>query len=344
MKSLSFKISVVFILALSIVSIFAYLVIPDKSSNANQQQLEIALKAPFFKTDVLLLNENVKDRPSFIKRLFFGESLQSNFLPIKTYHFLKDEVQISTPIGRNKIFNKDQLKFPGSLEKNIIQKSYLFGTDRYGRCVLSRLILGIRVSLFIGFLAVIVSVFIGITLGAIAAYFGGIIDQLILYIINVTWSLPTLLLVFAIVLSFGKSISIIFLAVGLTMWVDVARIVRGQILSIKTQQYITAAKGLAYSHKTIILKHILPNILGPILVIASANFAIAILIESGLSYLGFGIQPPAPSIGNMLYENYGYAISGKPFIALIPALMIMSLVLMFNIIGSGLRDKFDLKS
>ena len=127
------------------------------------------------------------------------------------------------------------------------------------------------------------------------------------------------------------------------MWVDVARIVRGQIMSLKEIQYVEAAKSMGFKTWRIIIRHILPNILGPVMVIAAANFAMAILIEAGLSYLGFGIKPPTPSWGTMLNENYGYALSGKPFLALIPALAIMLMVLAFNLVGNGFRDALDVK-
>jgi len=225
--------------------------------------------------------------------------------------------------------------------QHTVSRRYWLGTDRYGRDILSRLILGIRVSLTVGLLAVTISVIIGIFLGSISGYFGGWLDQVISFMINVSWSIPTLLLVFAIVLALGRGIGIIFLAVGLTMWVDVARIVRGQVLQQKNMQYVQAAKSIGLSELPVLARHILPNIVGPILVIAAANFATAILIEAGLSYLGFGIRPPAPSIGNMLNEQYGFALSGKPFLALVPAITIMLLVLAFNLIGTGLRDAFQ---
>jgi peptide/nickel transport system permease protein len=128
------------------------------------------------------------------------------------------------------------------------------------------------------------------------------------------------------------------------MWVEVARLVRGQVMILKEAQYVEAAQSFGYSTMRIIFKHLLPNILGPVMVIAAANFATAILLEAGLSYLGFGIRPPTPSWGTMLNETYGYAISGKPILAMIPAFAIMLLVLAFNLLGNGIRDALDVKS
>lgn len=225
----------------------------------------------------------------------------------------------------------------------LIQKTFLLGSDLYGRDLLSRLLLGVRISLLVGLIAVVISLTIGLLMGSLAGYFGGRVDDFIMLLINTVWSIPTLLLVFAIVLAMGRGIGIIFLAVGLTMWVDVARIVRGQVMSLREIQFIEAAQSMGFKTFRIIARHILPNILGPVMVIAAANFAMAILIEAGLSYLGFGIKPPTPSWGTMLNENYGYALSGKPFLALIPALAIMSLVLAFNLVGNGFRDALDVK-
>ncbi len=252
-----------------------------------------------------------------------------------------NQFSFTTVDGKNQTTNREELL--SKIEKQITNRSFLFGTDRYGRDVLSRLIVGIRISLLVGLVAVLISLTIGVFLGAMGGYFGGRIDDMVQFLINTIWSIPTLLLVFAIVLALGKNIVNIFIAVGLTMWVDVARIVRGQVLSFKTAQFVEAARSMGFSHFRILFRHILPNILGPVMVVASANFATAILIEAGLSYLGFGIQPPAPSWGTMLNENYGFAISGHLALALIPAAAIAILVLAFNLLGNGIRDALDVK-
>ncbi len=233
-----------------------------------------------------------------------------------------------------------------TIEKNhLITKRYLFGTDGFGRCLLSRLMIGVRISLSVGLIAVFISLTIGIFLGAVAGYFGGKLDDLIMLIINTAWSIPTLLLVFALVMALGRGYWQIFTAVGLTMWVDVARIVRGQVKGIKNMQYVEAAEGFGFGSSRIIRKHILPNIIGPVMVIAAVNFAFAILIEAGLSYLGFGIQPPQPSWGTMLSENYSFLMmSDNAFPALVPAIAIMLMVLAFNLLGNGMRDALDVRA
>ncbi|MEO6814488.1 MAG: ABC transporter permease, partial [Ginsengibacter sp.] len=146
-----------------------------------------------------------------------------------------------------------------------------------------------------------------------------------------------------ITLTLGKGFWQIFIAVGLTMWVSVARVVRGQVVALREMEYIQAAKALGLKNMRIIIRHILPNVLGPVMVIAAANFASAIIIEAGLSFLGVGIQPPTPSWGLMIKENYNFIITHNPALALAPGVAIMILVLAFNLLGNGLRDALDVR-
>jgi peptide/nickel transport system permease protein len=165
-----------------------------------------------------------------------------------------------------------------------------------------------------------------------------------MWFVNVIWSIPTLLMVIAITLALGKGFWQVFVAVGLTMWVEVARIVRGQVIAIRELEYIEASKVLAFSPLRIIIKHILPNVIGPVIVISAANFAAAILIEAGLSFLGIGAQPPIPSWGGIIKDHYSYIIMDKAYLAIVPGTAIMILVLSFMVLGNGLRDAFDVRN
>jgi ABC-type dipeptide/oligopeptide/nickel transport system permease subunit len=347
-----------------VVAILGYGIAPDDTPDTNNQLTTIALKSPGFKVKILkLLKSNAVNERGFLGKMLFGSETKYNFLLINSFEIVGDSLIVEKYAGENpetgallkgrreafstSIFMKNNEKTAQNTEgvkKYISERRFYLGTDNFGRDTLSRLILGVRVSLMVGLIAVIISLTIGILMGAMGGYFGGRIDDVIMLVMNTIWSIPTILLVFAIVLAFGRGIGIIFLAVGLTMWVDVARLVRGQVMSLKEMNFVEAAQSMGFSTTRILMRHILPNILGPVMVVAASNFATAILIESGLSYLGFGIQPPTPSWGTMLNENYGYAIGGKPFLALIPALAIMLMVLAFNLVGNGFRDALDVKS
>lgn len=324
------------------IAVFAYVLAPDNSPNAKTQHIEIHTEKPFFKT--LLLKEYTSNpkKQSFINPVFFGNKNYPIEKPINSYKIKNDSLIVHL-YSKDSALSKIAIIPLNDKKYKIEKKTFYLGTDKYGRDYLSRILIGTRISFFIGFIAVFISLIIGITIGAIAGYFGGKIDAFFMWLINVTWSIPTLLMVIAITLALGKGFYQVFIAVGLTMWVEVARVVRGQIITLKEEQYIEAAKALGYSDIRIILRHILPNIMGPIIVISAANFAAAILIESGLSFLGIGAQPPTPSWGSMIKDHYNYIILGKAYLAIIPGLAIMSLVMAFMLVGNGLRDALDVK-
>ena len=287
-----------------LVAILGYLVTPDHTPYCNQQYLELATLKPGSRASCQT------------------EADSMHVVPIAGEPFT---------IVRERVVK-------------LHERTFLLGTDAYGRDVLSMIMIGSRVSLSVGFIAVLIALLIGITLGALAAYHGGWVDNLITWLINVVWSIPTVLLVIAITFALGKGFWQVFVAVGLTMWVDIARVVRGQVYSIKEKEYVEAARALGYSSFRTIFRHILPNITGAVIVVAAANFASAILLEAGLSFLGIGVQPPMPSWGTMVKENYSYILLDSAYLALLPGLAIMLLVLAFMLLGNGIRDALDIKS
>lgn len=324
------------------ISLFAYQIVPDNTRHANRMVLEIGGKSPGYKQLFLLL-ENDERTNTQAASVWGSQPDLVTYIPIDRYEQYADSLVyfqfIDEGVQERKVFMLPQ----GTVPYKIQERSFWLGTDKYGRDMLSRLILGTRVSLSVGIIAVIISLSLGVFAGLLAGYFRGKIDNFIVWLMNVLWSIPTLLLVFAITLLLGKGFWQVFIAVGLTMWVNVARMVRGQVLSIRELEYVEAARALGYNNSRIIFRHILPNIWGPILVLAAANFASAIVLEAGLSFLGVGVQAPQPSWGLMIRENFNFIITEQPFLALIPGLAIMLLVLAFNFLGNGLKDALDVR-
>lgn len=328
-------------------AIFGYLLAPDNSPFADLQTIEIQAKKPGYQQMFLKIPIE-KVEVSLFHILIYGERSSYRYLPIVSWNVQGNDMNVNKYIDEDttilQTYHISTLtNAPGRVNDNITIKKYWLGTDAFGRDILSRLIIGVRVSLGVGLIAVIISIILGILLGALAGYYRGWIDEAIMWLVNVTWSIPTLLLVFAFTMALGKGFWQIFIAVGLTMWVSVARLVRGQVLAIKEQEYIQAAKALGFTNTRIIIHHVLPNILGPLMVIAAGNFATAIIVEAGLSFLGIGVQPPQPSWGLMIKENYNFIITQHPLLALIPGIAIMILVLAINLLGNGLRDATDVK-
>ena len=331
-----------FIALLFLMGILGYLIIPDKTPMANTMYLQLSNKKPGRTFNFMVISrKNIKE-VGFFKRMLYGQEANFKSIPITSYRIANGKVYAREYIGDDE--QAEESEFPLFSGKQQYQQTFWLGTDTYGRDLLSRLVLGIRVSLSVGLMAVLISLFIGVSLGAMAGYFGGKTDGAISWFMNVIWSLPSLLLVIAISFALGKGFWQIFIAVGLSTWVDVSRLVRGQVMSLKEVEFVEAAKALGFSTPRIIIRHILPNMAGPILVVASANFAAALFLETGLRFLGFGAQPPMPSWGTMIKEHYAYIIMGDAYLALLPGLAIMLTVYAFNLVAIGLRDAFDVKS
>ena len=355
---------------------------PDSTPKANDQILEITTQKPGFKVDLLKIRKNEEVIPTSIwASITEGTVNEHTIIPIYDYSFegfnLVVEKYTGNEVNNGQIikYNLANIVFPVDDKKitptngfldfyslkekkhisiqelketiennNIITRKYYLGTDKYGRDLLSRLMAGTWISLFVGFISVFISLVIGITLGALAGYFRGWIDDIIMWFINVVWSIPTLLLVIAITLALGKGVWQVFVAVGLTMWVEVARVVRGQMLSLREKEFVEAGRALGFTNSRIIFKHIIPNVLGPVIVISAINFAAAILIEAGLSFLGIGAQPPQATWGKIIAEHKGYLITGKAYLAVLPGISIILMVLAFVLVGNGLRDALDSKN
>lgn len=329
---------VIFIALLVLISTLGYLIVPDATPNSNDIHLEIALQKPGFSVVFLKIEQQeMVNKTSFLQHWLYGAPVSYSSKPIMG----RAGVDSFAVYAKNGVLSWQRLG-RNITENDINHRTFLFGTDRYGRDVLSRIVIGARVSLLVGFMAVVITLLIGTLLGLLAGYFGGWVDQIILWLINVVWSLPTLLIAISISFAFNeKGIYQVFLAIGLSMWVELARVVRGQVLQVKEMEYIQAAKVLGFSSLRILLKHILPNITAPIIVVCAANFASAILLEAGLSFLGLGVQAPTPSWGSMIKEHYNYIVFDAAYLAVIPGICIMLLVMSFNFLGNALRDALD---
>jgi len=220
------------------------------------------------------------------------------------------------------------------------QTGFLLGADELGRDILSRLLHAGRVSLSVGLMTACITVLVGSVLGALAGYYGGAVDAIIMRLVDVLLSMPTIFLLLALSAFLKPTLFTITLIIGLNSWMAVARMVRGQILSIKQQEFILAARAVGANDRRLIFRQLLPNALAPVLVAATLNVATAILLESSLSYLGYGIQPPTASWGNMLNNAQTYVFYA-PWVAVYPGIMITLTVLSFNFAGDGLRDALD---
>ncbi|GAA4380408.1 ABC transporter permease [Hymenobacter koreensis] len=353
-----------FIALCSLVALLGYLVLPDATPNANNGFVQLQKQPPGTTVTILrvpLMDSSARQPVSVFDRWLSGTPARFEELAISGYRISGDTLvaqpfqakgALAEPVRRYALARITGRTAPAAEQKSLLeadhieQRTYWLGTDKAGRDELSRLLLGTRISLGIGLVAVLISLAIGITVGAVAGYAGGWLDSLLLGLMTVVWSIPGIMLVIAISLAFGsKGVWTSFVAVGLTMWVDVARVVRGQMLSLREKTFVEAGRVLGLPTWRLLTWHLLPNLFGPLIVIATSNFAAAILLEAGLSFLGLGVQPPAPSWGLMVKE--GYDLLGTRaglWLTLMPSVAISLLVLSFNLLGNGLRDAYDPKT
>ena len=273
----------------------------------------------------------------------------SNLAPGTTVYYAQESSSESTPSYLYWALGNPNtpkiIPFQGKLgqqnKPEYHSRTFWLGSDRFGRDILSRMIIGARISLSIGFFAMIASLLIGVIIGITSGYYGGKIDAFFSWLITVFWSVPTLLIALGLSMVFGKGYYQVLLATALSTWVEVARVVRGQTLQLKQREFILAAKITGFSNARIMFKHILPNLKGSLTVLATTNFASAILLEAGLGFLGLGVAPPTPSWGMMVKENLGYLVLDNSYLALVPGIAIMILVMAFNLMSMGLRDALD---
>jgi len=324
---------------LVIIGTLGYAITADPTPNANQIVPEWSNLSPG--TTVYYSNEsnsavdpdsfasqNSTETPVYL-RWALGNPNTPKIIPIK------DNPTANPGAGMNA---GDSMKMVDAVFHH---RTFWLGSDRFGRDILSRMIIGARISLSIGFLAMIASLVIGSLIGLCAGYFGGRIDAFFSWLITVFWSVPTLLIALGLSMLLGKGYYQVLLATALSTWVEVARVVRGQTLQLKQREFILAAKITGFSNSRIMFKHILPNLKGSLTVLATTNFASAILLEAGLGFLGLGVTPPTPSWGMMVKEKLGYLVLDNSYLALIPGIAIMILVMAFNLMSMGLRDALD---
>ncbi len=311
-----------------IMAVCAPLVTPFDPS---AQILEYSVKPALFRGSVLYKKNPVDpSRPSIIA--------------VSTFEQRGDSVYYRDPAGEPYTISVSQLMSSDADEYHA-EPMFLLGTDRFGRDIYTRLVYGMRVSLSVGLISESIALAIGIILGALAGYFRGWVDDGIMWFVNVVWSFPTILLVVAFSVILGKGYWQTFVAIGISSWVDIARIVRGQFFSIREQEYVEATRALGYGHVRTIFRHMLPNAAGPIIVLSTAGFATAIIAEASLSFIGLGVQPPTPSWGQMIKDGYGYIALGTNWgMTLFPSIAMAIAVLVLNVFGDGLRDALDPKT
>ncbi|KAB2337212.1 ABC transporter permease [Cytobacillus depressus] len=288
------------------------------------------------------LNPHLKSKPDTLTKIFFRKFMRNKLAVIGAIMLIiiilaSILAPVIAPYKFEDMNLLDKLKPPSS--------EYWLGTDRYGRDIFTRLLYGGRISLLVGFGSVAGALIIGVTIGALAGYFGGIIDAILMRFVDIVISIPSIFLLITVVSIFKPGTGKLILVIALISWTTTARIVRGEFLTLRTREFVLASKTIGTKSYKIIFSHILPNAMGPIIVSATLLIGNVILTEAALSYLGLGIQPPTPSWGNMLEDAQNYTVMlTAPWYPFFPGLLILLTVICFNFIGDGLRDALDPKS
>jgi peptide/nickel transport system permease protein len=334
----AFRIGLITTAVFAVPALLGYLITPDNTKDCNRIIPELANRPPGFSFTYILAG---KPLTASFSDYFSGAPSDGTVIPCKVTLQSKDSIYYiayaetdTKAIAKSSLIMQDEERFE-------YRQTALLGTDRFGRDMLSRLIIGARVSLLVGLVSVIISLFIGTIIGMAAGYYGGRTDSILSWLIAVFWSIPTLLIALGLSFAFGKGLWQVLLATGLSTWVEVARVVRGQTLQLRQKEFILSSIITGFRPFYIMRRHILPNLKGTLTVMATTNFAAAILLESGLSFLGLGLAPPTPSWGMMVKEHLGNLVLDNAYLALVPGLAIMALVMAFNLISMGVRDALD---
>jgi len=276
-----------------------------------------------------------------------GPELTGNALVVNVTAQRPTDERVLRYFERSDLFSNPKIELAqdglsGKLTLNVSRNYFLLGTDNLGRDLMTRIFVGVRMSLAIGLLASAMSLILGVSFGAISGYLGGRVDNVMMRFVDILYSLPFIFFVILMLVFFGRSIFIIFIAIGATEWLDMARIVRGQTLSLKRQEFVQAAEALGATRRGVITRHIIPNALGPVIVFVTLLVPKAILLESLLSFLGLGVQDPLTSLGLLISEG-AQNMRGASWLLIWPAATLTIILFALNFLGDGLRDSLDPK-